>query len=180
MKRPKLKFPPGGEKITVRDGKLAVPDNPVIGFVEGDGIGPDIMRASLRIWDSAIEEAYGGKRQIHWMELYLGEKAAEKYEGEFFPGETRDLLKEIIVSIKGPLTTPVGGGFRSLNVALRQDLDLYACVRPVRYYEGVPSPLKNPERVDVVIFRENTEDVYCGIEYEAGSEGAKKLNRFLT
>ncbi|MGH8658670.1 MAG: isocitrate dehydrogenase (NADP(+)) [Gammaproteobacteria bacterium] len=180
MKRPKLKFPPCGEKITVRDGKLAVPDNPLIGFVEGDGIGPDIMRASLRIWDAAIEQAYGGKRRIHWMELYLGEKAAEKYEGEFFPAETRELLKELIVSIKGPLTTPVGGGFRSLNVALRQDLDLYACVRPVRYYEGVPSPLKNPQLVDVVIFRENTEDVYAGIEYEAGSEGAKKLSRFLT
>jgi isocitrate dehydrogenase len=172
-------LPEGGEKLRVENGKLVVPDNPIIGYVEGDGIGPDIMRACLRIWDAAVEQAYGGKRKIHWAELYLGEKAAEKYSGNFFPDETLEAMKDLIVSIKGPLTTPVGGGFRSLNVALRQDLDLYACVRPVRYYPGVPSPMKHPELVDVVIFRENTEDVYAGIEYQSGSPDAEKLARFL-
>lgn len=174
-----IKYPEGGEKITVVDGRLEVPLNPVLGYVEGDGIGPDITRACLRVWDAAVEKAYNGKRKIHWMELYMGEKAAGIYDGDYFPQETVDAMKDIIVSIKGPLTTPVGGGFRSLNVSLRQTLDLYACVRPVRYYPGVPSPLKEPEAVDVVIFRENTEDVYAGIEYEAGSEENEKLARFL-
>jgi isocitrate dehydrogenase len=147
--------------------------------VEGDGIGPDIMRACLRIWDAAVEQAYGSKRKIHWMELFMGEKAVERYDGNFFPDETREAMQDLLISIKGPLTTPVGGGFRSLNVALRQDLDLYACVRPVRYYPGVPSPLRRPERVDVVIFRENTEDVYAGIEYKSGSPEAEKVAQFL-
>jgi isocitrate dehydrogenase len=155
-----------------------VPDHPVIGYVEGDGIGPDIMRACLRVWDAAVAVGYGGRRRIHWMEMLLGEKAAEVY-GEIFPEETKQAMQDVVVSIKGPLTTPVGGGFRSLNVALRQDLDLYACVRPVRYYPGVPSPLKNPELIDVVIFRENTEDVYAGIEYKSGSEEMRKVERFL-
>lgn len=174
-----IKYPQGGKKIQAEQGKLVVPAHPVIGFVEGDGIGPDIMRACLRIWDAAVEQAYGGKRKIHWMELFMGEKAAERYDGNFFPDETREAMQDLLISIKGPLTTPVGGGFRSLNVALRQDLDLYACVRPVRYYPGVPSPLRRPERVDVVIFRENTEDVYAGIEYKSGSPEAEKVGRFL-
>jgi len=174
-----LEAPEGGEKITIRDGRLVVPDQPIIGFIEGDGIGPDITRACQRVWNAAVDKAYGGRRRIHWMELYLGEKAAQLYEGDYYPPEARDALKELVVSIKGPLTTPVGGGFRSLNVSLRQDLDLYACVRPVRYYEGVPSPLVHPELVDVVIFRENTEDVYAGIEYPSGSPEMRKLERFL-
>ena len=174
-----IKYPQGGEKIQAEQGKLVVPAHPVIGFVEGDGIGPDIMRACLRIWDAAVEQAYGGKRKIHWMELFMGEKAAERYDGNFFPDETCEAMQDLLISIKGPLTTPVGGGFRSLNVALRQDLDLYACVRPVRYYPGVPSPLRRPERVDVVIFRENTEDVYAGIEYKSGSPEAEKVAQFL-
>ena len=174
-----IKYPQGGEKIQAEQGKLVVPAHPMIGFVEGDGIGPDIMRACLRIWDAAVEQAYGGKRKIHWMELFMGEKAAERYDGNFFPDETREAMQDLLISIKGPLTTPVGGGFRSLNVALRQDLDLYACVRPVRYYPGVPSPLRRPERVDVVIFRENTEDVYAGIEYKSGSPEAEKVAQFL-
>jgi isocitrate dehydrogenase len=174
-----ISMPAGGEKVTVINGKLHVPDQPIIGYVEGDGIGPDITRASLRVWDAAVEQAYGGKRRIHWCELYLGEKAAELYEGNYFPQETLDALNDLVISIKGPLTTPVGGGFRSLNVALRQDLDLYACVRPVRYYDGVPSPLRHPEKVDVVIFRENTEDVYAGIEYASGTDNNKKLAKFL-
>ncbi len=156
-----------------------VPDNPIVGYVEGDGIGPDITRASMRVWDAAVEKAYGGTRKIHWCELYMGEKAASLYDGDYFPSETLDAIKDLAVAIKGPLTTPVGGGFRSLNVALRQAMDLYACVRPVRYYDGVPSPLREPEKVDVVIFRENTEDVYAGIEYRSGDEDNKKLARFL-
>jgi isocitrate dehydrogenase len=174
-----IAIPPTGEKITVQNGKLHIPDHPLIGYVEGDGIGPDITRACLRVWDTAVEQAYGGRRKIHWCELYMGEKAAELYNGDYFPAETLDGLKELIISIKGPLTTPVGGGFRSLNVALRQELDLYACVRPVRYYAGVPSPLRHPEKVDVVIFRENTEDVYSGIEYAAGTPENEKLAHFL-
>jgi len=170
---------PAGKKITVENGALRVPDNPIIGFIEGDGIGPDIMRACLRVWDAAIAKAYVGRRRIHWMELYMGEKAAAKYNGDYFPEETLQALRDIIVGIKGPLTTPIGGGFRSLNVSLRQELDLYACVRPVRYYEGVPSPLRHPEKVDVVIFRENTEDVYAGIEYESGSKEMRKVESFL-
>ena len=147
--------------------------------MEGDGIGPDITRACLRIWDAAVERAYGGRRKVHWAELYMGEKAAGLFDGDYFPQETRDALQDLIVSIKGPLTTPVGGGFRSLNVGLRQVLDLYACVRPVRYYAGVPSPVRRPQDVDVVIFRENTEDVYAGIEYEAGTAENEKFARFL-
>jgi len=174
-----VKIPDSGEKISVRDGKLNVPDNPILGFVEGDGIGPDITSASLRVWDAAVEKAYGGRRKVQWCELYLGEKAAGLYDGDYFPAETLDAIRELLVAIKGPLTTPVGGGFRSLNVSLRQDLDLYACVRPVRHYEGVPSPLKKPEEVDVVIFRENTEDVYSGIEYAAGTAENAKLAKFL-
>jgi isocitrate dehydrogenase len=174
-----IKYPDSGEKLKVANGKLHVPDNPILGYVEGDGIGPDITRACLRIWDGAVEKAYGGRRKIHWAELYMGEKAAGLYDGDYFPEETQRALEDVIVSIKGPLTTPVGGGFRSLNVALRQKLDLYACVRPVRHYDGVPSPLKQPGDVDVVIFRENTEDVYAGIEYQSGSEENRRLAKFL-
>ncbi len=174
-----IRIPTSGEKISVKDGKLNVPDQPIVGFVEGDGIGPDITKASLRVWDAAVEEAYGGQRKIHWCEIYLGEKAAELYDGNYFPDETLEAIKELVVAIKGPLTTPVGGGFRSLNVALRQDLDLYACVRPVRYYPGVPSPMRHPEKVDVFIFRENIEDVYAGIEYKSGSPENAKLAKFL-
>ncbi|MBZ4193923.1 MAG: isocitrate dehydrogenase (NADP(+)) [Candidatus Contendobacter sp.] len=174
-----IRIPASGEKITVQDGKLHVPDQPIIGFVEGDGIGPDITKASLRVWDAAVEEAYGGQRKIHWCEIFLGEKAAEIYDGNYFPEETLEAIKELVVAVKGPLTTPIGGGFRSLNVALRQDLDLYACVRPVRYYPGVPSPMRHPEKVDVIIFRENTEDVYAGIEYKSGSPENIKLAKFL-
>jgi isocitrate dehydrogenase len=174
-----VKLPESGQKITVSDNRLVVPDNPILGFVEGDGIGPDITRASLRVWDAAVEMAYGGKRKVHWAELYLGEKAAGIYDGDYFPAETLEAIRELIVAIKGPLTTPVGGGFRSLNVSLRQELDLYACVRPVTYFDGVPSPMKHPEDVDVVIFRENTEDVYSGIEYQSGTPENRKLAKFL-
>ncbi len=174
-----IRYPEGGEKITVADNQLKVPDNPIMGYVEGDGIGPDITNACLRVWDAAVEKAYGGKRKVAWAELFLGEKAAGLYDGDYFPSETLDAIRDLVVAIKGPLTTPVGGGFRSLNVSLRQTLDLYACVRPVRYYNGVPSPLRKPEEVDVTIFRENTEDVYCGIEYESGSEENEKLAKFL-
>ena len=172
-------IPETGDKIRVADDRLAVTDQPILGYVEGDGIGPDITRACLRIWDAAVERAYGGRRKVHWAELYMGEKAAGLFDGDYFPQETRDALQDLIVSIKGPLTTPVGGGFRSLNVGLRQVLDLYACVRPVRYYAGVPSPVRRPQDVDVVIFRENTEDVYAGIEYEAGTAENEKFARFL-
>ncbi|MEC9406787.1 MAG: isocitrate dehydrogenase (NADP(+)) [Pseudomonadota bacterium] len=174
-----IRYPSDGEKITVKDGQLKVPDNPILGYVEGDGIGPDITKACLRIWDAAVEIAYNGRRKVHWAELFLGEKAAGLYDGDYFPAETLEAVKDLIVAIKGPLTTPVGGGFRSLNVALRQELDLYACVRPVRHYAGVPSPLKKPEKVDVVIFRENTEDVYSGIEFQSGTDDQKKLETFL-
>jgi isocitrate dehydrogenase len=174
-----IKLPQGGKKISVVDGALRVPDNPILGFVEGDGIGPDITKASLRVWDAAVEKAYADKRKIYWCELYMGEKAAGLYDGDYFPQETLDAITELTIAIKGPLTTPIGGGFRSLNVSLRQALDLYACVRPVRYYQGVPSPLRRPEEVDVVIFRENTEDVYAGIEYQSGTPENQKLARFL-
>jgi len=174
-----IRLPQHGEKVSIKDGKLAVPDHPILGFVEGDGIGADITSASLRVWDAAVARAYGGARKVHWCELYMGEKAAGIYQGDYFPAETLAALKDLVVSIKGPLTTPVGGGFRSLNVSLRQEMDLYACVRPVRYFPGVPSPLRRPEEVDVVIFRENTEDVYAGIEYPSGSEDNQKLARFL-
>ena len=171
--------PTDGEKITCLKGENCIPDNPIIAFIEGDGIGYDIMTASKRIWDAAIEKAYGGKRKIAWMEIYAGEKAASIYDGDYMPQETFDALREFLIGIKGPLTTPVGGGFRSLNVTLRQVLDLYACVRPVKWYPGVPSPMRHPELVDMVIFRENTEDVYAGIEYEAGTPENEKLARFL-
>lgn len=175
----KVVVPLDGQKITAQDGRLNVPDNPIICFIEGDGIGPDIMKASKRIWDAAVEKAYGGSRRIAWMEIYAGEKAASVYDGNYMPEETFEAMREFLIGIKGPLTTPVGGGFRSLNVTIRQVLDLYSCVRPVRWYRGVPSPLKHPEEVDVVIFRENTEDVYAGIEYEAGTPENARLARFL-
>ncbi|NLF74394.1 MAG: isocitrate dehydrogenase (NADP(+)) [Chloroflexi bacterium] len=171
--------PPDGEKITCLQSAHCIPNRPIIAFIEGDGIGRDIMLASQRIWDAAVEKAYGGQRKIAWMEIYAGEKAASLYDGDYLPQETFDALREFLIGIKGPLTTPVGGGFRSLNVTLRQVLDLYACVRPVRWYEGVPSPLREPQNVDVVIFRENTEDVYAGIEYQAGTPENEKLARFL-
>ena len=174
-----VKIPETGTKITVSNGELNVPDDPVLGFIEGDGIGVDITPACLKVWDAAVEKAYAGARKVHWAELYLGEKAAGIYDGNYFPDETLDAIKELNVAIKGPLTTPVGEGFRSLNVSLRQTLDLYACVRPVKYYQGVPSPLRKPEDFDVVIFRENTEDVYSGIEFEAGTPENRKLADFL-
>lgn len=175
----KIVVPEGGQKITASNGKLNVPDNPYLLFIEGDGIGYDIMTASKRIWDAAVEKAYGGNRKVSWVEVYAGEKAAGIYDGNYMPEETFDALREFLIGIKGPLTTPVGGGFRSLNVTLRQVLDLYSCVRPVRWYKGVPSPVKNPEEVDVVIFRENTEDIYAGIEFEAGTPENEKLAKFL-
>jgi isocitrate dehydrogenase len=171
--------PQDGQPITFENNQLHIPDHPIIAFIEGDGIGRDIMTASKRIWDAAIEKAYGGKRRVAWMEIYAGEKAAGIYDGDYMPEETFEVLCQYLVGIKGPLTTPVGGGFRSLNVTLRQVLDLYACIRPVRWYRGVPSPLREPEKTDVVIFRENTEDVYTGIEYEAGTPENEKLARFL-
>ena len=164
---PKAIPPAQGAKITIKNGKLRVPDNPIIPFIEGDGTGPDIWRASVRVIDAAVAKAYGGKRKIHWMEVYAGEKA-NKLFNTWLPDETVSACREYLVSIKGPLTTPVGGGIRSLNVALRQMLDLYVCLRPVRWFKGVPSPVKHPEKVDMVIFRENTEDIYAGIEFEAG------------
>ena len=170
---------PNGEKISYADGKLNVPDNPIVAYIEGDGIGVDITPASLHVWNSAVEKAYGGKRKIAWMEIYSGEKAASLYDGNYMPEETFDAMREFVVGIKGPLTTPIGGGFRSLNVTLRQVLDLYACVRPVRYIPGTPSPMTHPELMDIVLFRENTEDVYSGVEFVAGSDEANKLIAFL-
>ena len=166
------------EKITMNNGLLQVPAQPIIPFIEGDGIGPDIWRASVRVFDAAVEKAYGGDRKIEWKEVLAGEKAFQQ-TGEWLPKATLDALKEYLVSIKGPLSTPVGGGIRSLNVAMRQELDLYACVRPVRWFNKVPSPVKHPEKVDMVIFRENTEDIYAGIEYMTGTPEAKKLLDFL-
>lgn len=174
-----IQMPAGGDKITIENDELAVPDNPILGFVEGDGIGPDITRAAMRVWNAAVEKAYRGKRKVHWAELYLGEKAGGIYDGDYFPAETLEAIRELIVTIKGPLTTPIGGGFRSLNVSLRQDLDLYACIRPVDYFTGVPSPMKHPEDVHAILFRENTEDVYAGIEYESGTPENEKLAKFL-
>ncbi|MBO1004501.1 NADP-dependent isocitrate dehydrogenase [Pseudogracilibacillus auburnensis] len=166
------------EKIVVENGTLRVPDNPVIPFIEGDGTGPDIWAAASRVLDAAVEKAYDGKKEIAWKEVYAGEKAFNK-TGEWLPQETLDLIDEYKIAIKGPLTTPIGGGFRSLNVALRQELDLFNCLRPVRYFEGVPSPVKHPEDVDMVIFRENTEDIYAGIEWEKGTPEVKKVIDFL-
>src|SRR5699024_9424473 len=165
-------------KITIENGKLNVPDQPVIPFIEGDGTGPDIWAAASRVLDAAVEKAYDGKRKIQWKEVLAGEKAYNE-TGEWLPQETLDVIDEYKVAIKGPLTTPVGGGFRSLNVALRQELDLYNCLRPVRHYEGVPSPVKHPELVDMVVFRENTEDIYAGIEWKQGTPEAKKVIDFL-
>ncbi len=174
----KFQPPTSGDPITLQNGKLNVPDHPIIPFIEGDGTGPDIWRASQRVFDAAVEKAYGGKRKIAWYEVYAGEKAFNQF-GEWLPADTLTALSEYIVSIKGPLTTPVGGGIRSLNVALRQELDLYVCQRPVRYFNGVPSPVKRPELIDMVIFRENSEDIYAGIEWVEGSEEVKKLIHFL-
>ena len=172
---------PAGEKITLSsDGKLSVPDRPIVTFIEGDGIGPAITKASMHIWNSAVRKAYGGKREIAWMEVFAGEKANTVYgENTWLPEETLDAIAEHRISIKGPLTTPVGKGFRSLNVTLRQKLDLYVCLRPVRHFAGVPSPVKEPEKTDMVVVRENTEDIYAGIEWMQGTEEARKVIRFL-
>lgn len=167
-----------GEKITVTNGVLNVPNNPIVPFIEGDGIGPDIWAAASRVLDAAVEKAYKGERKIQWKEVLAGEKAFNQ-TGEWLPQETLDVISEYLLAIKGPLTTPVGGGIRSLNVALRQELDLYVCLRPVRWFEGVPSPVKRPQDIDMVIFRENTEDIYVGIEYAQGTEQAKKLINIL-
>ncbi len=167
-----------GSKVTIANGKLNVPNDPIIPFIEGDGIGPDIWAAAVRVFDAVVEKAYGGAKKIHWQEVLCGQKAFDE-TGEWLPDETLEAIKEYLIAIKGPLTTPVGGGIRSLNVALRQKLDLYACVRPVRYFDGVPSPVKNPELVDMVIFRENTEDIYAGIEYLNGTPEVEKLKKFL-
>jgi len=176
-----VKVPSAGEKIKVNaDFSLQVPDNPIIPYIEGDGTGFDITPVMIKVVDAAVAKAYGGKRQIHWMEIYAGEKSTKIYGPDvWLPEETLEILKDYVVSIKGPLTTPVGGGIRSLNVALRQQLDLYVCLRPVRWFKGVPSPVKEPEKTDMVIFRENSEDIYAGIEYEAESANAKKLIDFL-
>jgi isocitrate dehydrogenase len=170
--------PAGGAKISLDGGVLHVPDNPIIPFIEGDGTGRDIWRASVRVFDAAVEKAYGGKRKIHWMEVLAGQKSYDALQS-WLPDETIEAFRDYLVGIKGPLTTPIGGGIRSLNVALRQMLDLYVCLRPVRWFQGVPSPVKHPEKVDMVIFRENTEDIYCGIEFAAGTEEAKKVIAFL-
>ncbi|MBI2974392.1 MAG: isocitrate dehydrogenase (NADP(+)) [Deltaproteobacteria bacterium] len=177
----KLTPPKTGEKIKVKpDGSLNVPDNPIIAFIEGDGVGADIWRASQPVIDAAVNKSYGGKKKISWFEAYAGEKANEVYgPNTWLPDDTLTAIKEYIVAIKGPLTTPVGGGIRSINVTLRQVLDLYACIRPVRYFEGVPSPMKNPEKLNVIIFRENTEDVYAGIEWKSGTPEVAKLIKFL-
>ena len=171
-------LPKGGDPITFSGGKLEIPDNPIIPYIEGDGTGRDIWAASVRVFDGAVQRAYGGKRQIYWYEVFAGEKAFAKF-GDWLPQPTVDAIRDLHIAIKGPLTTPVGGGIRSLNVALRQVLDLYACIRPVRYYQGVPSPVKHPEQLNVIIFRENTEDVYAGIEWREGSAEVKKLIDFL-
>lgn len=169
-----LEAPAGGEKISIKDGKLIVPDTPVIPYIEGDGIGRDVWKASQRVMDAVVEKTYGGKKEIKWLEVYAGEKANE-LTGSWLPDETIATCREFLVAIKGPLTTPIGGGISSLNVALRQILDLYVCLRPVRWYNGVPSPVRQPELVDMVIFRENTEDIYAGIEFEQGTEENKKF-----
>lgn len=165
---------PAGDKISISGGKLQVPDRPIVPFIEGDGTGADIWRASVRVMDAAVEKAYAGKKKIAWMEVYAGEKAFTQFNS-WLPDETVDAFREFLVGIKGPLTTPIGGGMRSLNVALRQLLDLYVCLRPVRWFKGVPSPVKSPDKVDMVIFRENTEDIYAGIEFEQGSDACKKF-----
>ncbi len=178
MADPIITAPAGGEKITISGGKLTVPNNPIIPFIEGDGTGADIWAASVRVLDAAVAKAYGGSRKIHWLEVYAGEKANNQF-GTWLPESTVQACRDYLVSIKGPLTTPVGGGIRSLNVALRQMLDLYVCLRPVRWFKGVPSPVKRPDQVNMTIFRENTEDIYAGVEYAGGSELAQKLLDFI-
>lgn len=176
----KIIVPSEGEKITIKDEKLSVPDNPIIPFIEGDGTGPDIWFASRMVFDAAVEKAYGGKKKIVWMEIYAGEKAVNTYgKNQWLPKETLEAIKEYVIAIKGPLTTPVGGGIRSLNVTLRQELDLFACVRPVKYYSGTPSPVKRPQDLNVVIFRENTEDVYAGIEFKSKTKEAVSLINYI-
>jgi len=176
----KVRMPVNGIKIEMKNNELKVPDNPIIPFIEGDGIGSDIWRSSVRVFDAAIKKAYGDNKKIHWMEIYAGEKANDVYgENTWLPQETLDIISDCLVAIKGPLTTPVGGGIRSLNVALRQKLDLYACVRPVRWFTGVPSPVKEPGLVDMIIFRENTEDIYAGIEWMHGTDDVEKVKSFL-
>ena len=170
--------PPKGGKISVQSGKLAVPENPILPFIRGDGTGPDIWKASQRVFDSAVQKAYRGKRKVAWFEVYAGETAKNKFDN-WLPDDTIEAFREFLVGIKGPLTTPVGGGIRSLNVALRQMLDLYVCLRPVQYFSGVPSPVKHPEKVNMIIFRENTEDIYAGIDYQAGSPEAVKIMDFI-
>jgi isocitrate dehydrogenase len=178
MKYMNVKIPESGAKISIKGGKLQVPDNPIIPFVEGDGTGRDIWRASVRVIDAAVENAYGNKRKIQWMEVYAGEKAFKLFN-TWLPDETVEVFKEFLVGIKGPLTTPIGGGFRSLNVAIRQLLDLYVCMRPIHYYNGVPSPMKRPQDVDIVVFRENSEDIYAGIELQYGTEENKKFKELF-
>ncbi len=173
-----LKPPAKGTPITRTSGRLVVPDDPIIPFIEGDGTGPDIWRASVRVFDAAVEKAFGGKKRIEWFEVPAGEKSFKQYDN-WLPDDTIEAFRQYFVGIKGPLTTPIGGGIRSLNVALRQLLDLYVCLRPVRWYKGVPSPVKHPEKVDMVIFRENTEDIYAGIEYAAGTADAQKILDFF-
>lgn len=176
----KILLPSKGEKITFTNGKITVPDNPIVLFIEGDGIGADIWRASKLVFDEAVKKTYSEKKQIAWMEVFAGEKALKVYgKNKWLPEETVDAIKEYSVAIKGPLTTPIGGGIRSLNVALRQLLDLYACVRPVKFYQGTPSPMKRPQDLDIVIFRENTEDVYAGIEFKSGSLEAESLIKYI-
>src|SRR6202789_1722016 len=170
--------PPAGGKITIANGKLTVPENPILPFIRGDGTGPDIWAASVRVFDAAVQKAYGGKRKISWFEVFAGEESFKKFNN-WLPDDTVDAFREFLVGIKGPLTTPVGGGIRSLNVALRQMLDLYVCLRPVQYFSGVPSPVKRPEKVDMIIFRENTEDIYAGIDYAGGTPESQKVLDFL-
>jgi isocitrate dehydrogenase len=176
----KIKVPSRGKKIVVKDDQLQVPDKPIIAFIEGDGIGPDIWKASKRVLEASVEKAYKGKKKIVWMEIYAGDKAVKKYgKNKWLPAETVDAIREYSVAIKGPLTTPIGGGIRSLNVSLRQQLDLFACVRPVKYYSGVPSPMKNPQLLDIVLYRENTEDVYSGIEFKSGTKSAQQVISYI-
>lgn len=178
MAEPVLTPPEGGAKISIKNGVLNVPDNPIIPFIEGDGTGPDIWRATVRVLDAAVAKAYGDRRKLHWLEIYAGEKANNQF-GTWLPEASVQACRDYLVSIKGPLTTPVGGGIRSLNVALRQMLDLYVCLRPVRWFKGVPSPVRHPELVDMVIFRENTEDIYAGIEWAAGTPEVQKVLDFI-
>src|SRR5712691_1420380 len=170
--------PPAGDKISISEGKLSMPDRPVIPFIRGDGTGPDIWAASVRVFDAAVRKAYGGQKKVSWFEVFAGQSAKDKFD-EWLPNDTVEAFREYLVGIKGPLTTPVGGGIRSLNVALRQMLDLFVCLRPVQYFKGVPSPVKHPGKVNMVIFRENTEDIYAGIEYAAGTPEAQKILDFF-